>query len=294
LPRAIDSVMLQDEPDLELIIVDDCSTDDTASFLQSLTDPRIRVIALPRNLGVSGARNAGLEAAQADVVAFLDSDDVYLQGRLSAPLAVFARWPDVVCTLSSAIKHNRNGSEQVARLPDAIFESKVFGWGLICALFDAAGTNITVRRSAAMAVGGFQPNLPFVEAEDFMLRISRQGRGCLLSAVLWEKFRSADAMSRRWQDAGAGLLYYAQAHPEYLTRHRKVATYFATKLLVYEFRDGSLVTFQRHLRAFRRAGLISGNIKQICRDHWDVKRYRRAISSPAALASMTGPPDSWM
>jgi hypothetical protein len=115
-----------------------------------------------------------------------------------------------------------------------------------------------------------------------------------LSAVLWEKFRSADALSRRWQDAGTGLLYYAQSHPEYLTRYRKVATYFATKLLFYELRSGSLINFQRHLRAFRRAGLISGNIMQICRDHWDVKRYRRAASNPAVLASMTGPPASWV
>src|SRR5262245_65671482 len=82
LPRAIESVMLQDEPDWELIIVDDCSTDDTASFLQSLTDPRIRLIALPRNQGVSGARNAGLEAARAVVLACVASDDVYLPGRL--------------------------------------------------------------------------------------------------------------------------------------------------------------------------------------------------------------------
>ncbi|HSP49185.1 MAG TPA: glycosyltransferase family A protein [Pseudolabrys sp.] len=104
LPRTIASVFAQDEKDFELIIVDDCSIDDTGTYLASLNDPRIRVLRPPNNLGTAGARNLGLEASQADIVALLDDDDVYLEGCLSAPPAVFTHEPAVVVTLSSSSK----------------------------------------------------------------------------------------------------------------------------------------------------------------------------------------------
>lgn len=69
LPRAIASVLAQDDVDFELIIVDDCSTDGTSSYLGTLTDPRIRVLATARNSGAAVARNAGLNVARADIFA---------------------------------------------------------------------------------------------------------------------------------------------------------------------------------------------------------------------------------
>ena len=87
LPRAIASVLRQEDADFELIVVDDASTDDTRSYLATLNDPRVKVIAAERNVGPSAARNRGLAAARADVIAFLDSDDVYRPRRLAASLA---------------------------------------------------------------------------------------------------------------------------------------------------------------------------------------------------------------
>jgi glycosyltransferase involved in cell wall biosynthesis len=90
LPRAIASVLAQDGVRFELIVVDDASRDGTADYLAMLCDPRIRVITAERNGGPSAARNLGLKAARAGIVACLDSDDAYLPRRLAAPLAAFA------------------------------------------------------------------------------------------------------------------------------------------------------------------------------------------------------------
>src|SRR5262249_23148954 len=98
LPRAIASVQAQDGVRFELIIVDDASGDGTPAYLATLADPRIRVITCDRNRGPSAARNTGLAAAQADIVAFLDSDDIYRSGRLAAPLAAFAADSGLVAT----------------------------------------------------------------------------------------------------------------------------------------------------------------------------------------------------
>src|SRR5690242_9830310 len=118
LRRAVASVIAQNESDFELIIVNDASTDNTRAWLASIGDPRIRVVHLEHNQGPSVARNIGINMAAAPVLAFLDSDDVYYEERLSVSLAVFDREPDVICTLSSARKEYKRGDMAVALLPD--------------------------------------------------------------------------------------------------------------------------------------------------------------------------------
>lgn len=76
--RAIDSVLNQTLINFELIVVDDCSTDNTEELVKTLTDNRIRYVRHVQNRGASAARNTGVDAAQADYTSFLDDDDEYL------------------------------------------------------------------------------------------------------------------------------------------------------------------------------------------------------------------------
>ena len=80
--RAIDSVLAQSYESFELLIVNDASTDATEAVVQdklaAVADDRLRLITLPANVGLSGARNAGLDAAAGEFVTFLDADDEYL------------------------------------------------------------------------------------------------------------------------------------------------------------------------------------------------------------------------
>src|SRR5207237_4162985 len=79
---------------LEAGIVDDGSTDDTAAVLEALGDPRVRCVRRP-HAGIAAARNAGIAAARAPFVAFHDSDDVALPGRLAVPVDYLRAHPDV-------------------------------------------------------------------------------------------------------------------------------------------------------------------------------------------------------
>jgi GT2 family glycosyltransferase len=292
LPRAIASVLAQDGARFELIVVDDASTDGTRAYLATLSDPRIRVVAAERNLGPSGARNLGLRAARAEVVAFLDSDDAYLAGRLSVPLACLAADRDLVCVLSSAVKFDRAVPRE-ARIPAVRLAAPAFEWALIADLIPVEATSMTVRRAAALAVGGFCQELRLTEDREFLIRLARKGAGRLVADLLWQKFWVDGSLSNDWAGAGSGLLAYAAQRPEYLCRFRKLGSYLATKVLVGHLRNRQPLSFCRDLARLRAAGLIDGNIPRLVRHHREVSRYRKAMSRATALAALTGPPESW-
>jgi GT2 family glycosyltransferase len=292
LPRAIASVLGQENARFELIVVDDASTDGTRAYLAGLADPRVRVVLSERNLGPGGARNLGLDAARAEIVAFLDSDDAYRPGRLAVPLAAFAAEPNLVCVLSSAVKHDRDVPRE-ARVPATRLAAPAFEWALIADLIPVEATSMTVRRAAALAVGGFCPTLRLTEDREFLIRLARKGAGRLVPDLLWEKSWVDDSLSNDWAAAGRGLVAYVEQRPEYLGRFRKLGSYLATKVLVGHLRNRQPGAFLRDLMRLRAAGLIDGNIARLVRDHREVSRYRKATSGEEALAALGGPPETW-
>jgi hypothetical protein len=290
LPRAVASVLAQDMADFELIVVDDGSTDDTAAWLASQRDPRVRSIAPGRNQGVSTARNLGLAAAQAPIVAFLDSDDVYWPNRLSVPLKVFAAEPDVVFTLSSAQKQIRDG-HHIARLPDVKLSGAALEWALVCDLVGVESSSITARTEAARAAGGFCAALSRTEDREFLIRLARYGSARFLSEVLWEKSWVGDSLSNERKGAGRDLVAYVGQRPEYAGKYHKTGSYFAARVLVADLRRGDLATLAANLRRFRKAGLMPGGLGQMLRDYRAVRAHRRAVNNSPALTNLAGPPD---
>lgn len=84
--RAITSALNQSGVTVEVIMVDDCSTDQTVSLAEALNDPRLTILRMPRNGGPSAARNAAIEAAQGKWIAILDGDDAFAPDRLARML----------------------------------------------------------------------------------------------------------------------------------------------------------------------------------------------------------------
>lgn len=111
LVEAVDSVLSQTLKDLELIIVDDASTDATAAILAWYSDPRLCILRNPRRSGPGAARNRGLRIARAPLVAVQDADDVSLPYRLEMQVKFLANHPDVDVTAAYAMAISRNGQE---------------------------------------------------------------------------------------------------------------------------------------------------------------------------------------
>ena len=289
---AIESVRAQVDANFELIVIDDASTDSTSEYLATLRDPRINIKIAEVNLGPSGARNLGLKMAVAPIVAFLDSDDIYLPHRLSTPLAALAADPDVVCVLSSSRKFDRKMPRE-ARIPALKLAAPAFEWALICDLIPVEATSITVRRHVADAVGGFCPSLRLTEDREFLIRVAQRGAGRLIDEILWEKSWSEDGLSMHWSNAADGLAAYVRERPEYITRFAKLGSYLATKILVAHVRDRRYTMLWPDFQKLRAAGLVTGNLWREISNHLEVKRYRREMNSGAALARLRGPPEAW-
>lgn len=101
--EAIESALRQRDGEVEVIVVDDASTDDTANVLARSFGSRIHLLRLPQRRGAGAARNAGVRLARGELVAFLDDDDLWLPGKLDAELGVFNRFPDAEAVVSDSL-----------------------------------------------------------------------------------------------------------------------------------------------------------------------------------------------
>ncbi|MFQ5688779.1 MAG: glycosyltransferase family 2 protein [Gemmatimonadota bacterium] len=112
LPEAIRSVRQQTVADreiVEIIVVDDCSTDETPDLLAAIDDPRLTVIRFEENRGIADARNAGLERARGEFVAYLDADDRWKPDKLERQLEVMRAEPSVGLLFTDLERFDENG-----------------------------------------------------------------------------------------------------------------------------------------------------------------------------------------
>ncbi|MGE0734641.1 MAG: glycosyltransferase family 2 protein [Alphaproteobacteria bacterium] len=124
LRAALDSVFAQDYPHIDVVAVDDGSTDATAEILAA--EPRLRAVRQP-NRGVAAARNAGIDAARGDFVAFVDSDDLWRPNKLRRQLELFAARPGIGYCFTLMRNFRESGIESLAALPSGLFDRDLPG-----------------------------------------------------------------------------------------------------------------------------------------------------------------------
>ncbi len=122
--EAIASALAQDHPVLEVIVVDDASGDDTADAIRRVEDARVRLVSLLENLGPAGAMNAGIAAARGELVALLDSDDLWLPHKLSCQVAAWQAHPDRARLLVASRLFDEQDGRVVATRPEAVITAR--------------------------------------------------------------------------------------------------------------------------------------------------------------------------
>lgn len=174
LERAVRGVLAQTMGDLEVVVVDDASTDGTPALLARLAeaDPRVRVERMPEAGGAARARNHGIRVARAEWVAFQDDDDEWLPAKLERQVAAARGRPEVGLVYCPYRIREADGREMViggydpSRPPGArrmIFRRNFLGTPAVLA-----------RRSVLLEAGGFDPALPQVEDWDLWIRVAQR------------------------------------------------------------------------------------------------------------------------
>ncbi|MDY6824968.1 MAG: glycosyltransferase [Thermodesulfobacteriota bacterium] len=176
---AVDSVMAQSYPGIETIVVDDGSTDETSAVLAPYRD-RITML-YQANAGVSAARNRGVRHARGELVAFLDSDDWWLPGKIAEQVHFFRSNPEaLVCQTDEIwIRNGRrvNPGRRHQKPSGMIFEPSL----ALCLVSPSA---VMLKKDFFLAMGGFDETLPACEDYDLWLRISSRYPVHLIAAPL--------------------------------------------------------------------------------------------------------------
>lgn len=170
LPRAIRSVLAQTYANLECIIVDDASTDNTPQVVRQFADERLVYLRHETNRHVSAARNTGLAQAKGDFIAFLDDDDEWLPTKLEKQISLLQQaLPSVGLIHCWMDYYNSKGELVKAHHPTS--RGNVFA--RLLAAHSIGGTpTFLIRREVLETVGGFDESLPVGNDHDFACRIS--------------------------------------------------------------------------------------------------------------------------
>jgi glycosyltransferase involved in cell wall biosynthesis len=169
--QAINSILSQTLIDLELLVVNDASTDSTAEIIQSYTDPRLRLLNNKERMGVSASRNRALEEANATYVAFLDGDDIAYADRLNKQIDFLESHPNVVLVGSYLDYIDADGlllySDNPGQRPCNSGELRMELLKRVCILPSTA----TGRKTALVEAGGFPPQ-DYAEDHDLWCRLA--------------------------------------------------------------------------------------------------------------------------
>jgi glycosyltransferase involved in cell wall biosynthesis len=169
--ETIDSVLSQTLSDLEIIVIDDGSTDNTCQRIREIADSRIKLFPY-QNGGVAKARNRGIAKAQGEYIAFLDHDDLWKPNKLKAQVSALEKSADAGVAYSWTINmYSEENPVRYAKLSPVYVEGNVYSQILLYN-FVGSGSNLLARREAIESVGEFDPTPLSNEDWDYYIRLA--------------------------------------------------------------------------------------------------------------------------
>ena len=265
--RAVDSVLRQRDVIVDVVVVDDGSLDGSSDAIRRLPVPNVRVIRHDRSRGVAAARNAGLAAAKAPWVAFVDDDDFWAPDKLASQLSALgahysARWSCVGAL-------HVDSDLQVGLFASPPPSGDVSASMLLGNAIPGGGSGLLVETNLAVRVGGFDESMSILADWDFNLRLSLASEVAAVDRPLLAYYVHSDSMYHNPAGVMRELEYLETKHRDLpggrrlsidrggwtidlaLMAHRLGDVRTARRLLVG---TGTLTTARALVRRFRRLG----------------------------------------
>jgi glycosyltransferase involved in cell wall biosynthesis len=190
--EALQSALQQTYPNIEIIVVDDGSTDNTCEILQKFGDAII--VLRQENTGPAAARNRGIEAAHGELVAFLDSDDLWLPTKLARQVDLLERCSESVCgCLSNIMMRWKDRNVSAFDMSWLYPECREGLWTnadeILATRFVLFNQAIMIRRKVLERIGCFDDRLRLLEDYDIAFRLSLEGSWAYIAdpLVIWRE-----------------------------------------------------------------------------------------------------------
>lgn len=239
--RSIDSVLAQTYHPLEIIIIDDCSTDGTMEYVDELygdiTDTNIIYVKNDNNVGPSASRNIGASYASGEYLAFHDSDDEWLPCKLERQVKEMMR-ADQSFGAVYCVCEMRKGGESILYPPSEVPLHLKSGSIFPILLLNAVIPMITLlmKKSVFFEIGGFNERLNALEDYEFSIRIAKNYGIALVDEALAIAYESEDSVDSRSNDKIITQYYIMDLYKEDLT-------YYELKRKKFDFVLGEAIQY---------------------------------------------------
>lgn len=189
--NSVTSVLNQTYKNIELIVVDDCSTDNTEEILKSINDSRIKYVKLEKNSGACIARNKGIELSTGKFIAFNDSDDLWITTKLEKQLCFLKNYNAdiVICKMECRTPENNF----IHNFPNIEFDRKISYKDLL--KYNSASTQTIFGKSECFRNVMFDTRMPRLQDWDEVLRLSQKFSVFYQNKILVHTFFQKDSIS---------------------------------------------------------------------------------------------------
>lgn len=238
LSRAVKSILDQTYPNFELIVVDDCSTDNTEGVVKEFQDDRIRYIRHEKNQGAPIARNTGIRAAKGKYIAFQDSDDVWCSTKLEKQVNAFNSAPIDLGVIYTSFWLIDNDKEIM--VPSSLVkqtEGKIHN--TLLAMNFVSLSSAIVKKECFVNVGMFE-NIPRFQDWELWLRISKYYSFKHLSEPLVKVYRQSDSISRNTDVLISARKYILSKHYAELSKNSKLLSKHYSDIGIFLCNKGDL------------------------------------------------------
>lgn len=193
--RALQSVLDQTYANIEVLVIDDGSTDSTAEIVNSISDERVKYIVLEKNGGPAGARNVGVQMASGEWIAFQDSDDCWHKDKLEVQMAYAKEHPEysmIYCMYNVNFEDGRTVVVPSQPLPEEM-QDDMLNTLLVRNVIGAPC--ILVKKKEFLTVGGFNTTYNALEDWEFAIRFAKKYRIGFAAKPLLECYMSSSGVS---------------------------------------------------------------------------------------------------
>lgn len=223
--RALNSVIIQSYYNMEVIVIDDGSTDATVQMVQSCLDKRVRLIRLPSNCGANTARNRGIEQAKGEYIAFQDSDDEWFENKLekqikymqmrelSASYSPYLLYEDHKCHVVPRDYENYGLCEQ--GLKDILKTDNIVGT-----------PTLIVKKDVFSVIGLFDEKMERMQDYEFVIRLVKEFRLGYIDEPLVKVYRMKKSISTNHELLADAYVRLLEKHADFLDLRKLLCDYY--------------------------------------------------------------------